>query len=597
MTGAEIKKRYDYLFALRKGSIEQTWTQIEEYISPIRAGRFYQEQTNEYTIQTRRPNVWDLTPIWGAQQLASSMESSLTSPAVRWFKLDFKNKELKKDKDAQIWLDDCSDKMFDAIGESNFYTEGSSMYQDLVCFGTTGLTLETESDLHWNGFDFSCIPVRGLYFEPDHSGHCYRLFRRLEWTASQIIEKWSLDAWNKIPERIKRLDDNGEPTDTKINIIFAVFPRVDILRKHEQEMRKLPKDREPQPEMMAPDLRPWGSKYVLQESGDEIGEEGGYYENPAFVARWEKTSGSMWGHGPGAIAIPTVKYLNNWLETEMSAAEKVVDPATLSTERGVISQLDLTPGGNTVVRSMDDLKPFESAANFPVVDKRLEDLRGMINKVFRVDDLQLKQSPAMTAMEVQVRYELMNRVLGPTVTRLQFELLSPLLKRAFHLMVKHNQFLPPPASVLKLDPHMDIEYSGPLMRAQRADEVGSIERISGLVSALAQGAYPEVVDVLDPVKLIRDVADRLQVPKDILRSDSEIQQLAQARQKAAAMQQQQQAAEVAKTRAMAKKTNAEAEPSGGGAPAPNGAPPPTPQGGQTIFNAAQQTAPDPLGRA
>lgn len=592
MTGAEIKKRYDYLFALRKGSIEQTWDEIERYITPMRGGKFYQEQQNEYAIQTRRPEVWDLTPIWGAQVLASSMESSLTSPAVRWFHLDFKNKTLKKDKDAQIWIDDCSDKMFDAIASSNFYTEASSMFQDLVDFGTTGLTLETESDIYWNGFEFSCVPVRGLYFEPDHLGHCYRLFRRYEWTPVQIIEKFSLEVYNTIPENIRRKD--GQPTDEKINVIFAVYPRMDILKAHRLRMLQKPEERQPVPEMEAPPLRPWGCKYVLQEDGTELGEEGGHYENPAFVARWEKTSGSMWGHGPGAIAIPTVKYLNNWLETEMSAAEKVVDPATLSTERGVISQLDLTPGGNTVVRSMDDLQPFESKANFPVVDKRLEDLRGMINKVFRVDDLQLKQSPAMTAMEVQVRYELMNRVLGPTVTRLQYELLSPLLKRAFHMMLRHNQFLPPPEIVKKLDPHMDIEYTGPLMRAQRSDEVGSIERVAGLVSSLAQGAYPEAVDVIDPIKMIRDISDRLGVPKDFLRSDHEIQALAQMRAKQAALMQAQQAAQVKETQGRAAKAQAEAQGASGGT---NGAPPASPQGGQTLLNTAQQVAPDPLGRA
>jgi transposase-like protein len=570
---AEIARRYFFLKGLRQSNIEQTWDEIEQYISPIRSGKFYQEQYSEAEIQQRRPEVWDLTAIWGAQVLSSSMLSSLVSPATRWFRLAFRDPELEKDKDAKVWVDDVASIMFDSIQESNFNTECASAFQDLVAFGNSGMTLETESETEWKGLDFSCPPIRELYFEQDHKGNCSRLFRRLQWTPYQIISKWGQDAYNTIPDGIKSRAESASADDNKITIIFCVYRRQ--INGRDVPLAKVG-------ETLAPDLRPWGSKYVVvtgpgttgssAENG-EIGEEGGYYEMPAFITRWEKTSGSMWGHGPGAIAIPTVKYLNAWMQTEKAAAEKVVDPAILTTERGLLSDLDLTPGGLTTVRSIEDIKPFENHANFVVSQNTITELRGMINKVFRVDDLQLKESPAMTATEVQVRYELMNRILGSTVTRIQTDFLNPLINRVFRMMMRAGQLPRVPQVVIRADPNLDIQYQGPLMRAQRSDEVAGIERITALATNMLE-AWPEVRDVFDPTHAVREVAERLGVPATVLNSEEQARKLKQQREQAQQTAMQQQQAELQQTKADAAGRAAAAA---------------------ATFKEAQSTAPNPLG--
>jgi len=40
MNGKDILARFESLFSLRKGSIEGTWNEIEQYISPMRSGGF-----------------------------------------------------------------------------------------------------------------------------------------------------------------------------------------------------------------------------------------------------------------------------------------------------------------------------------------------------------------------------------------------------------------------------------------------------------------------------------------------------------------------------------------------------------------------------
>jgi hypothetical protein len=530
------------------------------YCDPLRGGKFYNEQKTELQIQQKEVNVWDLTPIWGSSVLAASMQGSLTSPATPWFDIGFGNEDLENHREAKSWLDDCAKRMYDELQESNFYVEMASAYLDLVHYGNTGFTLETESDLYWSGLDFTSIAIRALYFEQDWDGKILVLYKRLEMSAAQILDKWGEAVKARLVEYIRvARERNKQPagTDYKYDIIYCVFPRPKLVAKQKAEYRKPVAERENMFPLSA-DKRPYGAMYVFREDASMIGEEGGYYEMPAFLARWERTSGSMWGHGPSALALPTIQYLNAWLETEMAAAEKVADPAILSTERGVISQLDLRPGGNTVVRSVEDVVPFESKAQFPVVERRIEDLRDMIRKVYKVDDLQLKESPAMTAAEVERWWELMNRVLGATVTRLQSDLLSPLVERTFNIMYRGGRFKKAPASVTASDPHLRVHYRGPFMRAQRADEVGALERLAGVVASLAQQGFPQAVDFLDPLELVKKIVDRLSLPPDILKSDSDIQKMAQLRAQAVQQQMKQQQAETDATQASAAKSKAEA---------------------------------------
>ena len=409
--------------------------------------------------------------------------------------------------------------MFDEIQASDFNTEISCAYQDMVVFGPSAMIEEANAQKFpgmWNGLDFTCVPIREIYFEEDEKSRARVFYRRLQWTPVQILSKFA----EKTPEWIRSKAEASTGVEDRIDLIFCVFKRDNI-----KPLRL--------GEVAAPTLRPYGYKYVLRNTGDEIGDEGGYYDMPAYIARWEKTSGSIWGHGPGMIALPTVKYLNAWMEAQKNSAEKQVDPAMLVTERGLISDPDLTPGGITVVRTLDDIKMFESGARQDVAVQVLMDLREMVRKFFREDDLQLKQSPQMTATEAQIRYELMNRLLGSTLARIQNDLLDPLLQTTFNIMYREKQFPPTPQSILDTRAEMQIEYLGPLMRSQRTDEVGSIERLLQSVGQTAQ-FFPEVIDVVDPIAAIREIAERLSTPADILNDENEI---AKRKQQRAQMQQ------------------------------------------------------------
>ncbi len=250
---------------------------------------------------------------------------------------------------------------------------------------------------------------------------------------------------------------------------------------------------------------------------------------PAFIPRWRKTSKSMWGHGPAMIALPDILTINQLVELILKATEKVVDPPTKVTERGLLSDIDLEPAGLTVVRSMDSMEPYESGARFDVSQLQREALKQSIRSIFFVDQLELKESPAMTATEVQTRYELMQRLLGPTLGRLQADYLDPLVQRTFNILYRAGQLGEPPQIVFENSSELDIIYMGPLVRAQRADIAQGVTRWVATLAELGEIA-PEVLDVPNWDKIAKELGSLEGVPAKLMNSDVEIKKLRKKRE-------------------------------------------------------------------
>lgn len=524
MEAIEIKQRYDALWGIRK-TVEQDWDLIEKFITPLRGGKFFQEQSSEHEIDWRRGrDVFDSTAILAANTLASSIHGALTSPSTRWFDLRFRNDDLNLEDTATEWLQKCSEIMWYALQDSDFNLEVNEAYQDLVCFGNSCIVEEAESEVEWKGIDFSTLPIREVYFEQNHKGQIENFYRRLQWTPLQIVTKFGDD----VPANIKEQAEQPGQADHKHTVIYAIYPRKG---KEKADTTKL----------LTPLQRPFESKYVLHDTATQVGKVGGYYEMPAYLPRYQKTSGSMWGFGAGTIAISDVMTLNTMVEQRLSAAAKAIDPPSLVTERGLLSDLDLEPGGLTVVRDINGAKPYESGARFDVAEGMISDLRMNINRMFLVDRLELKESPAMTATEVNARYDLMQRLLGPVFGRLQTDFLNPMLERTFKILFRAGQLPPMPEVLSGQGTELDMEYIGPMGRAQKSDMLGAMSQWMRDMAELGE-LYPELRMLPDAQAYGREMAKAANIPATIVRSQEEVDSMVdEEKQKALQQQQLQQA--------------------------------------------------------
>ena len=522
MDGSEIVKRFDVLVSQRK-TVEDIWDVINKLVVPFR-GDFFRDISSEHAVTWRdNREIFDSTAIDAAGTLAASIHGSLTSPAIRWFELAFRGEELNGNKEARTWLEAAAHKCFLALQDSNFNLEANETYIDLVSYGTSMIIEEVEEK---NGkfvkLNFQSVPVEETWFEQDHTGQANRAYRRFMWTVDQIASKFGVEA---LPESMKDMAGNSQSMDKKYKVIMCIYPRPD---KADAKVSSV----------LAPKERPFGMKYVLHKDSFELGEEGGYYEMPAFIPRWRKTSKSMWGHGPAMIALPDILTINQLVELILKATEKVVDPPTKVTERGLLSDLDLEPAGLTVVRTMDSMEPYESGARFDVSQLQREQLKQSIRSIFYVDQLELKESPAMTATEVQTRYELMQRLLGPTLGRLQSDYLDPLVQRTFNILYRAGQFGELPAIISEEgDGELDIIYTGPLVRAQRADIAQGVSRWVASIAELGE-IVPDVLDIPDWDAIAKELGSLEGVPAKLMSSDATIKKLRKDRKKEQAAAQQ-----------------------------------------------------------
>ena len=261
---------------------------------------------------------------------------------------------------------------------------------------------------------------------------------------------------------------------------------------------------------------------------------GGYNEFPYLVPRWSKATGEIFGRSPSFNALPDIKTLNKAVEIGLKAWAKAIDPPLLVQDDGVIGRVRMTPAGITVIRNDGAVKPLQIGTNWQITDLKENQLRTAIRQAYYSDQLQLQEGPQMTATEVQVRYELMQRLLGPTLGRFQSEFLNPLIERVFGIMYRAGALLKEPDIIQGTK--IDVEYLGPLARSQRMEESVAIERLYSLAMNIAQ-IDPAIMDNIDHDEAVRLRGKLLGVPKTVLRGKDDVDNMRTMRAEQAQMAQ------------------------------------------------------------
>ena len=521
-----IKKRCSNLESIRS-TWEDHWQEILDYVMPRKADVTFVRSKGEKRTEV----LYDSTAITANNLLAASLQGTLTSASLPWFHLKLRDTETNQNRDVQLWLEDSAKRMYEIFNESNFNTEVHELYLDLVSIGTGAIFVEEGSKgFDKEGIHFNCLHIAEYFIQENINGKVDTLYRKYKLTARQAIQEFGEEnVGEKILESVK------EKPDKEFNFIHAVEPTEDYERAVGKSNTKLPVH----------------SCHVCTEDKMVV-RTGGYNEFPYLVPRWSKATGEIFGRSPSYNALPDIKTLNKAVEIGLKAWAKAIDPPLLVQDDGVIGRVRMTPAGITVVRHDGAIKPLQIGSNWQITDMKENQLRTSIRQAYYSDQLQLQDGPQMTATEVQVRYELMQRLLGPTLGRFQTEFLNPLIERTFGIMLRAGGLLPEP-DVIK-GQKIDIEYVGPLARSQRMEESVAIDRLYELAVNVVQ-VDPSIMDNINHDEAIRLRGDLLGVPKIILRARDEVEELREQRQQAQMAQQQaeqqQQAAQAALTQGQA----------------------------------------------
>ena len=523
----ELKSNLSRLMEQRS-TWESHWQECADFMQPRKA-----EITQDRARGDKRNlQIFDATAIHALELLASSLQGMLTSSANRWFSLRYKEDQLNDIDEAKEWLEDVTDKMYTAFARSNFQQEIFEAYHDLITFGTACMMIEGDED---QILRFSTRHIKELYIQENDKGFIDTVYRRFKIPVHAAVEKFGLENLSLETGKLFK----KEPFE-KIELVHVARPRT-IYNENKLDKKNMP----------------FQSIYFEFGSGHII-DIGGFKELPYVVPRYLKASTEIYGRSPAMNALPDVKVLNKMVETAMKAAAKQVDPPLLVPDDSMLSPIRMSAGSLNYYRSgsRDRIEPLNIGQATTVTLNQENQRREAIQKTFHIDQLMISSQRSMTATEVIQRNEEKMRILGPALSRLQSELLQPMILRVFNIMLRNKLFQVAPEVLANQE--IDIEYVSPMALAQRSQELQSLVRGLELFTQISQVA--PVQDYIDENGLVKQIINLLGLPAKMIKSDAQVQQVREQRAAAQAqamqMQQAMQEAQMAKDAApMVKELN------------------------------------------
>lgn len=519
MKPSDLIKKADSAFNSKERlHCRSNWKKLSRYVMQSLDKSFFSDEETPGVL--RNAEVYEATPGIAARDLASAIHATLTNPAMRWSKFRFKKKSLNDNKELTGWLDDVSRIIHEELNESNFDSQISSGYQSLTGLGMMVLMHESmEEEGTFKGFRFKSYHLGEVALETNKDGKPDTLYRKFKLTPKQAMEMFP-DAM-ELHDRIMKKDNSDE-----ICFYHIIMPR----DKRDVKVNELG--------LAPPEHRPIASLYLDAES-HKILREDGYYELPFYTPRWQVRPSEVYGFGPGHTALPDIMSMNTIRKDMLKGLAKAVNPPVLATQRNVVNG-DLRPGKLTIVRDMKGFQELITQTRFEVAFNIIEDYKNSIKSAFYIDKLLLPprtETGEMTAYEVAQRLEQMQQILGPVISRLNTELLTPFIQRCYNILLRAGKLPPVPAG-LEDEPEIDLDivFVNSLARAQQMSELRNVQTWITEVAQIATTVKPEILDKIDFDEVLDYMSKIRGIPEKLTLGDKEVEELRQARAQQQQMQ-------------------------------------------------------------
>ena len=488
----KLVRRYQKA-AERKQYWEPHWRECYEYAFPLREN-VSSELYGTDNGAKKNLNLYDGTAPDAVDQLASSLLSELTPPWAKWFGLRPGN-ELSPQEQEQVapTLEKTSDVMLQNFEHSNFAVEIHQCYLDLVTAGTACLMFEEASIGEATAFRFYAVPLREIAIEESASGKIDTTFRCSSLNLEGILTRFP-EAQIPLSLQERCRDDR----DYQLKVIEAVLPRNCNAGACGYDYVAFAWD----------ENGGYHDSFILRE---------GVFETSPFINfRWLKAPGEIYGRSPVMKALPDIKTANKVVELILKNASISVTGIWQADDDGILNpdNIKLVPGA-IIPKAVGSkgLTPLAAPGNFDVSQLILDDLRQHINHALLADRLSQINTPNMTATEVLERSAEIARILGAAFGRLQSELLTPLLKRAFHILRRRGDILN-----FDLDGKIvDLQYKSPLALAQSRKDVSNVTEWVRMLSSFGADALAAV----NVSEASRWLGRTLCVPSNLMRETSE----------------------------------------------------------------------------
>lgn len=521
-----------------------------------RRTRFTTSQANKG--DRRNQSIIDNTGVRSATVLVSGLVNGMSSPATEWFKYEPQDIGLLEYGPAKAWiglLQRLVRRIFDA---SNVYEALPTIYEELI-LSTVGVGI-VEDDFEdvirmqtftWGEFALASNARRVVD----------TLYRETRMSVSQAVEAFGL---SNVSSTVRGLYDCGSYDET-FDVCHAIEPNMGR-DASKADAKNMPfRSIYWEPACSAPD-----QEKFLRRSG--------YRTNPIVAPRWDVVGNDVYGSTcPGMEALGDMRQLQIQQKRKGEGIDKQVRPATqgpASLADRFVSQL---PGAHTTVSNLGDggIKPiFEVKPDLSGMLADIEDTRQRVRDAFYVNYIlsisQIEGVQPRNQWEISERKGEGLMVLGPAVQRISNECLNTLHERTIDRIMDictplwelgEPAMLPPPPPELQGVP-LRVVYVSPFAKIQKMAGVASTERLLDIAARYSE-ALPGLRRKLNEEQAMDVLGDQLGVEEGVLRSDQEVEAIAQAEAEAAQRQQMLEMAGPAKDAALAGKALSETNIGGG----------------------------------
>ncbi len=408
-------------------------------------------------------------------QLAASLLSELTPTWTKWFDLTVQN---ASDEHFNSELEMISNILSSHFNYSNFTVEIHQCFLDLITMGTACLLFEQNKIGAQSAFNFTAIPLFEVYLEQGLTGRLDTVFRQTQMTISEIQYRFG-----EVNLPIKEKSE-----DEKISVIEALIPQMKTGYEYTVFIDSQ-------------------NSQLFEKESFPILKRGYFEQSPFIVFRWQKLPKEVYGRSPVMKALPDIKTVNKVVELILKNATIAVTGIWQAEDDGVLnpSNIKLIPG--TIIPKAVGSKgliPLEAAGNFDVSQIVLNDLRSRIQHSLLADKLGKIYDNKMTATEVLTRNTEMARILGAVYSRLQIELLNPLIERAL-LILKNRGLIP---QIICENHVIDINFKSPLVHGQTQTEANQMINFLNCLNAIE----PEMTTFLNSKDIVQYLAQKMNIP-------------------------------------------------------------------------------------
>lgn len=548
----------------RKASLERVrrdfeplWIDIRRHLEPNIGLGLVDAGTRDRRVAQRDDElILHSGPRQDLHEYASGMQSGITNQSQDWFQFvaAHGDEEVAESSDLKRFFDNATRAVSRAFQQGNVYQTTDQVYLHAAEFGTSAsLLLRGDAP----GEVFMHLLDEGDYWLAEgRSQKVDTLMRRIEMTLAQVVDEFGHA--NLPPNWLERIREGM--LEDRVTIWHLVCPN-DGSEKFADVNPLMPfasiywiGDGAVRGSTMTP-LSGANTELGARNNTDQILDVRGFSYNPIVTCR-QQYVGSVYGKGLGEKALGDIKELYRLEEQELRGIVQEQEPPIWA-PASLKGRINEYPGGVTY---LDTLNPMDGAplgrlfepnpAAIQYTEAKIQAVMGRIDKIFCTHlfsvmmNINQASAKAMTATEVNELSAEKVTLLGPVLTRMDRDFLTPLVTGALTILVEDGfvggEDEPIPDEIANGETGINCRYVSSLHTEMAAmiKMRGTLKMLE--MTGMVANVKPEVVDKIDGDQIIDEVSAVYPNTGRFVLDDRKVAEI-RAQRAQAAMEQQRQA--------------------------------------------------------